>query len=154
MTTPAQDAYLAAVNGATTGAALLAAGRAAVVQQAITAGRIAAGVPALNTVLAELLRVAATVAEIDRETRATVKLVIGSAASVKSTATNAALQLRRTAQQASASTGRVESAYQAGSNDVVTDASLANVVRAGLGLVFAASEAARQLEVIAGKIKL
>lgn len=149
-----QQAYLAAVNGATLAAAKLAADRAAVVARAVEAGSITTAFPALSTVMAELLRVAAVIADIDRDTRATAKLVIGSANSLKSTAINAALQLRQAAQQAGASTGRVESAYQAGSGDVVTDASLANVVRAGLGLVYAAQEPARQLEVIAGKIKL
>lgn len=149
-----QIAFLAAVNGATQGAATMAAAMAAVVRKAVASGHIASGVPALNTVLAEIIRQADGIATVDRDTRAVVKLVIGSAASVKATAQATATQLRLLAQSAAASTGRVESAYQAGTGDIVTDASLANVVRAGLGVVYAANEAARQLNQIAGKIKL
>ena len=146
--------YLQAFTGATAGAAKAAAAMALVVQRAQTAGDIATAAPALKTVLAELVRAADAVAEIDRDTTATVRLVAGSASNVKAAALTAANQLRQAGQNASASTGRVESTYQAGTGSVVADASLANVVRAGTSIVYACTEAARQLSALAGKIKL
>lgn len=146
--------YQAAINGATGGAASAAAAMAAVVQAAAAAGKVVAAAPSLSTVLADLVRAADDIANIDRDTRATVRLVLESAGSVKAAALTAANQLRIAGQDAGASTGRLESAYNASTGAVVADASLANVVRAGLGIVFAANEAARQLQVVAGKIKL
>lgn len=148
------SSYKDAVIGATTGAASLASSMAAVVQRTIDAGKVAAGVPGLSTSMSELLRLSVAIAEIDRDTQAMVKLVIGSAISTKAAVLQSANQLRQIGQQASASAGRLDSEYQQGTGDVVTDASLANVTRAGSGMVYAANEAARQLEVIAGKIKV
>lgn len=150
----AAENYLQAATGATAGATKIGAAMATIVQRAQVSGDIAMALPGLKTVLAELVRGADTLAAIDRDTAATIRLVIGSASDVKAASLTAANQLRQAGQAASASMGRVESAYQAGTGSVVADASLANVVRAGTAMVYACSEAARQLEVLAGKIKL
>lgn len=146
--------FLAAIISATSGAAVATALKAEVVQFAINSGRIAGAVPSMAFALAELLRVHATVSDIDRDTSATVRLVIASPASVRAAALTAANQMRQAAQAAVAGTGRLESTYQAGVADLVLGASLAHVVLAGNTMVYAATEAARQLEVIAGKIKV
>lgn len=150
MTTIAPDLLVA---GATAGAAQMAAAMRSTIKSAADAGVIGTAVPALNTVLADLLRVADGIAEIDRDTRAIVGLVSGSLADVKATAQQAATQLRQVAKTATAYTGRVEGSYQAGGGSVATDASLGNVVRAGVGLSWAATEAARQLDQLAAKIE-
>lgn len=144
--------YLAAVSGATGGAAKAAKNSAAVIQRSIDSQKITD--VSITAAMVELVRVSSEMDEIDSETRTAVRLVIASPSNVKSASLLAAGKLRQCGQKASASTGRVESAYHSGSSAIVTDASLANVMRAGMTIVYAATEAARQLDVVAGKIKV
>lgn len=146
--------YLAAVKGAANGAAKVADGMAARIKKADDAGMIKASAPQASAALHDLLRVAKTVSEIAAEAVAAAPLFVGNPTAMQLMALKTAGDMRATAQGALSSAGRVEGAYQDGSGDVVADASLANVVRAAAALVYAATEAARQLEVIAGKIKL
>ena len=148
----AATSYLAAVAGATGGALTAANNCAVVVRRSLAAGKVDAGF--ITAAMNDLVRVAAEIKDVDSETSTAVRLVIASPSSVKQASLVAAGKLRQIAQAASASTGRVESAYHMGTGNVVADASLANVLRAGMTIVYAATEAARQLEVVAGKIKL
>ena len=150
----APPAYLQAIEAATSGAASIAESAADVVQKAVQAGKISAALPGLNTVMADIVRSAGEIADIDRDTVAAARLVIGSAASVKAAALTASNQLRIAAQAVGATTGRIEGALQVGGVSIVASASLGNVVRSGQSMMYGATEAARQLDVMARKIKL
>ena len=147
-----QEQYLAAVSGATGGASKAATLMAGDLRKSLNAGKIEN--QGVQAALVDLSRTATALAEIDSETNTAVRLLIASPGDVKAAALTAATRLRQAAQTAKASTGRIEGAYRVGSGSVVTDASLAHAMRAGTTIVYAATEAARQLDVLAGKIKV
>lgn len=143
--------YLSAVMGATGGANKAASNCADRIRLSLEAGKIE--VSLLTGSMSELIRLAGQITDIDAETTTAVRLVLASPTDVKQAALLAAGKMRQVAQQGSASAGRIESAYRSGAYSIPTLASLGNVMRAGTTLVYAANEAARQLEVIAGKVK-
>jgi phage protein U len=142
----------AAVVGAAQAAAEMSGLQAETIQRAMAAV-ITGQVPSLRTVLTDITRVAAKHDIISQDVLAAIKLVGTSLGGIQAVARSAEIQMRQAGVEASAVTGRVEGAAQAGTGSVVTDASLGNVVRAGLGIVFASNETARQLGAIAAKIK-
>lgn len=139
------------VTGATKAAAVMSGIQRQVLQRALQT-IITGRVPTMRTVVGDIIRVAETHDVINRDTMAAIRVIATSRGDVQAVARSVEILMRRSATQARASVGRVESQYQAGTGDVVADASLANVVRSGLGIVYAAEESARQLAAIAGKI--
>ena len=143
--------YLSAVMGATGGANKAASNCSARIRQSLVAGKVEES--ALTGAMTDLIRLAGQMADIDTETGTAVRLVQASPSNVKQASLLAAGKMRQIAQTGSASAGRIESAYRSGAYSIPTLASLGHIMRAGTTLVYAANEAARQLEVIAGKIK-
>lgn len=146
--------FYGAITGALGGASIAATAKAAIVQIAAKNGLISSVFPSLGSVMSDLANVKNTISNIARDTTASVGLVIDSASAVKNIVQSASNEMRQSAQNALAGTGRIESAYQSVSGNIVAAASLSNVVRAGNTIVYAATESARQLESIAGKIKV
>lgn len=141
----------AAVTGATKAAAVMSGLQSAALQRALAAV-ISGQVPSLKTVVGDVIRVAQTHNVINRDVLAAIKLVGTSRGDVQAIARSAEILLRQSRQDATASTGRIESAYQAGTGVVLVDAALGNAARAGAGIAYAAGEAARQLSAISAKI--
>ena len=144
--------YLSAVTGATGGASKAATNCAGRIRLALDAGKIEESL--LTGAMTDLIRLAGQIADIDAETSTAVRLVLASPSDVKQASLLGAGKMRQIAQKGSASAGRIESAYRSGAYGITALASLGNIMRAGTTLVYAANEAARQLEVIAGKIKI
>jgi phage protein U len=152
-TSPVSDVQraAAAVTEATRGAAIISGLKSAALQRGLAAV-ITGQVPSLKNVVGDVIRVAQTHDVINRDTLAAIKLVATSRGDVQAIARSAEILLRQSRQDATASTGRIESAAQTSTGDVVADAAVGNAARAGSSIAYAAGEASRQLSAIAAKI--